>query len=68
MKNRARLDSSIVGDLMMLKVNGHILQKHVKDIEGRDRIIPTVYTDDESQIDNEETGLGLGSCNYSGFG
>lgn len=55
MKKRARLDSSIVGDIILLKVNGHILKKHVPNIDGqRQRIIPTVYNGEVSNLDEEE--------------
>lgn len=47
-KSRTQLDGHIVSDLMFLKENGHILQKHAQSIEGRERILPTVYEEKEN--------------------
>ena len=42
-KSRTQLDGHVVADLIFLKENGSILQKHAAVIEGRARILPTVY-------------------------
>ena len=42
-KYRARIDSHFVSGLIFLKDNGDILKKHYSSIEGRYRIIPSVY-------------------------
>ena len=42
-KVRAILHSHFVSVLIFLKENGEILKKHYSSIEGRDRILPTVY-------------------------
>lgn len=42
-KSRSQIRSHVVADLMFLKENGHILQKHAESIFGRTRMLPTVY-------------------------
>jgi hypothetical protein len=42
-KNRTQLDGHLVADMVFLKENGHILSKHAESIEGRVRMLPTVY-------------------------
>ena len=44
-KDRARLHSEVVGDLMFLKENGHLLKEHYATLEGKEIILPNVYTD-----------------------
>ena len=48
-KDRARLDSHFVSDLVFLKENGGIFKKRYSLIEGRDQILPTVY---EANVSN----------------
>jgi hypothetical protein len=45
-KDRARLSSELVSSLLFIKENGAILKKHIEDIEGRKRVLPTVYEED----------------------
>jgi hypothetical protein len=40
---RAKLSSEIVADIMFLKENGWILEKHYATITGKERILPTMY-------------------------
>lgn len=40
---RSQIRHHVVADLMFLKENGHILQKHAESIYGRPRVLPTVY-------------------------
>ena len=40
---RAKLESMLIGDLMFLKENSSILNKHFYDITGETRILPKVY-------------------------
>ena len=49
-KDRARLDSHFVSDLIFLKENGDILKKRYSLIEGRYRILPTVYEDNVNNL------------------
>ena len=42
-KTRSQLDGHLVADMIFLKENGHILLKHAELIEGRVRMLPTVY-------------------------
>ena len=51
-KKRACSEPSIVADLVMLKVNGDILKKHHG--EDQQRIIPTVYDEEEGNLDEVE--------------
>jgi hypothetical protein len=49
---QARLDSSLVGDLMFIKENNIFLNKHFYNITGKERILPLVYpAGDEDDID-----------------
>ena len=48
-KDRARLDSHFVSDLIFLKEKGDIFKKNYSLIEGRDRILPNFY---EANINN----------------
>ena len=41
-KERNRLDSETVASLVFLKENGHILEKNIKEIDGRDRVLPGI--------------------------
>eukprot|EP00557_Chaetoceros_sp_GSL56_P003685 CAMPEP_0176494746 /NCGR_PEP_ID=MMETSP0200_2-20121128/10278_1 /TAXON_ID=947934 /ORGANISM="Chaetoceros sp., Strain GSL56" /LENGTH=277 /DNA_ID=CAMNT_0017892559 /DNA_START=161 /DNA_END=994 /DNA_ORIENTATION=+ len=45
-KDRARLSSELVSSLMFVKENGAILKKHIEEIEGRKRVLPTIYEED----------------------
>lgn len=40
---RAKLSSEIVANIMFLKENGWILEKHYSSITGKERILPTMY-------------------------
>ena len=45
-KTRSQIDGHLVADIIFLKENGHILSKHAESIEGRKRVLPTVYEKD----------------------
>ena len=49
-KDRARLDSHLVSSLIFLKENGEILKKYYSLIEGRERILPTIYEDNVNNL------------------
>ena len=54
-KTRTQLEGHVVADLIFLKENGHLLQKHAPAIEGRERMLPTVYPEkDTTNTDQEE--------------
>jgi hypothetical protein len=40
---RAKLSSEIVANIMLLKENGWILEKHYSSITGKEGILPTMY-------------------------
>ena len=42
-KERNRLDSETVASFVFLKDNGHILEKNIKEIDGRDRVLPGIF-------------------------
>ena len=42
-KERNRLDSETVASLVFLKENGHILEQYIKEIDGRDRVLPGIF-------------------------
>ena len=42
-KERNRLDSETVASLVFLKENDHILEKYIKEIDGRDRVLPGIF-------------------------
>ncbi|KAL3763044.1 hypothetical protein ACHAW5_007333, partial [Stephanodiscus triporus] len=50
---RARLESSLIGDLMFIKENSLILDKHFYDITGETRILPKVYPAGDGDKDNK---------------
>jgi hypothetical protein len=52
-KSRTQLEGHVVSDLIMLKENGCILEKHGASIYGRTRLFPTVYTNDEKCNDDD---------------
>ncbi|KAL3759277.1 hypothetical protein ACHAWU_002078 [Discostella pseudostelligera] len=49
---RARLESTLIGDLMFIKENSMILSKHFADIAGETRILPKVYPAGDENEDN----------------
>jgi len=55
---RASLESKIIGDLMFVKENSILMNKHFYDLTGLERILPKVYpvlsTDDDVDDDGEE--------------
>lgn len=53
-KTRTQLEGHVVADLIFLKENGHILQKHATAIEGRERMLPTVYPNTRSMKEGED--------------
>ena len=53
---RARLESSLIGDLMFIKENSLILDKHFYDIAGETRILPKVYPAGDGDKDNNGGG------------
>ena len=44
-KERARQHSEVVGNLIFLKENGHLLKEHYATLEGKETIFPNVCTD-----------------------
>ena len=52
-KTRTQLEGHIVADLIFLKENGHILEKHAAAIEGRQRMLPTVYESTSSEEEHQ---------------
>jgi hypothetical protein len=47
---RAKLSSKIVANIMFLKENGWIIEKHYSSITGKERILPTMY---ETQLEED---------------
>lgn len=53
-KTRTQLHGHVVTDMIFLKENGHILQKHAAEIEKRVRMLPTVYNDTDQTMNEED--------------
>jgi hypothetical protein len=60
-KTRTQLDGHLVADMIFLKENGHILERHAESIEGRVRVLPTVYEQPVTSIEEENIELLLNS-------
>jgi hypothetical protein len=52
---RARLDSTVLGDLMFIKENSSIMKKHYYDITGEKRILPLVYPAGDGDVDDVDS-------------
>jgi hypothetical protein len=52
---RAKLSSEIVADIMFLKENGWIVEKHYTTITGKERILPTMYTVTQQASEEEHS-------------
>ena len=49
---RSQLDSTLVADMIFLKENGHVMSNHAQSIEGRVRMLPTVYEKATSMLND----------------